>query len=144
MTMKKFFLIFILFLFNLFLSHTSFAASNNIDAYPFASSSDAARFQTLSQNIRCVVCQNQTIADSDAPLANDLRRKIYDMIIAHQTNATIQHYLIKRYGDFILFEPRIKPSTLLLWGFPFVGIIMVIIFVIRSKQHYSDQRDGSI
>ncbi len=103
-----------------------------IDAYPFTSTEDAHRFQTLTESIRCVVCQNQTIADSYAPLANDLRDKVYQMVLARKSNEEIQQYLVKRYGDFILLEPRLSKATLLLWSFPLIGLVILILLLRRS------------
>lgn len=99
---------------------TSFA--NVQDTYQFTSTADTERFQTLTQEIRCVVCQNQNIADSNAPLAKDLRQKVYQMIIENKSNEDIKNYLLKRYGDFILLQPRFTNLTWVLWLFPFLAM----------------------
>lgn len=118
----------ILFIF-LGLFTTSLYASE--DNYPFTSSRDAARFQSLISETRCVVCQNQNIADSNAPLANDLRGKIYGLIIAGQSNEEIKNYLVNRYGEFILFQPRVNKFTVLLWSFPLLALIFAFLIFYR-------------
>jgi cytochrome c-type biogenesis protein CcmH len=110
----------------------SYARDEN--AYPFTSTADAARFDTITQETRCLVCQNQTIADSNAPLANDLRNKIYEMVIAKQSDTEIEEYLVSRYGEFILFKPRLNESTLFLWFFPLAALLMVFVFLVRIRR----------
>lgn len=95
------------------------------DTYPFTSSKDAKRFQSLISETRCVVCQNQNIADSNAPLANDLRGKIYHMVLNKKSDEDIKNYLVNRYGEFILFQPRFNKSTILLWVFPLLSLIFI-------------------
>lgn len=108
-----------------------FLAENGL-AIPFSGvPSVRDRFQLLTQEIRCVVCQNQSIADSNAPLAKDLREKIYRMILEKKSDDEIKNYLVKRYGEFILFKPRLNASTLILWLFPLLGSFMAILLVGR-------------
>lgn len=78
------------------------------------------QFNHLLKNLRCVVCQNQDLADSNAGLANDLRNKVYTMVKNKRSDEEIIHYLTSRYGDFILFKPPVKPATFLLWFGPFL------------------------
>jgi len=101
------------------------------DPYPFSSEKETKRFVTLTQEIRCVVCQNQNISSSNAPLATDLREKVYRMIVEKKSDAEIKTYLVKRYGEFILFEPPFNSLTLLLWLFPFIGLLAALFFVYR-------------
>jgi len=77
-----------------------------------------ARLKTLSQELRCLVCQNQTLADSNAPLAEDLRREIRELIAKGMTDKEITDYLVERYGDFVRYRPPLKSQTLLLWVGP--------------------------
>ena len=79
-----------------------------------------ARLQGLSQELRCLVCQNQSIADSNAPLAEDLRREIRQMIARKMTDREIVDFMTQRYGDFVLYRPPFKGTTALLWVGPFV------------------------
>ena|SRR3990167_4208456 len=100
------------------------------DIYPFATAKAAKQFAIVTNEIRCVVCQNQTIGESDAPLAHDLRNKVYQMIVEKKSNAEIKSYLVKRYGEFILLKPPFKPATWLLWLFPLLGVLSAIHFEI--------------
>lgn len=103
------------------------------DAYPFTRIAEAKRFYALIKEIRCVVCQNQTIADSNAPLANDLREKVYKMVIEKKSTADIKDYLVKRYGEFILLQPRLNKLTFLLWAFPFIGLACIFPLILRLR-----------
>lgn len=102
--------------------------------YPFTRQEDSERFSTLINETRCVVCQNQSIADSNAPLANDLRGKIYQMVIKKKSNEEIQQYLVKRYGEFILLRPRFHKLTVVLWAFPIIAIAFVLFFLFKLKR----------
>lgn len=85
------------------------------------------RLQALSEELRCLVCQNQTIADSNAELAQDLRREIRGMIAAGQSDQQIVDFMVARYGDFVLYRPPVKGITLLLWGGPIALLILGLI-----------------
>jgi cytochrome c-type biogenesis protein CcmH len=78
-----------------------------------------ARFKVLGHELRCLVCQNQTLADSNADLARDLRTEVEAQIRQGKTDPQIKDYLVARYGDFVLYRPEVKSSTYLLWGGPF-------------------------
>jgi len=82
-----------------------------------------ARARELSSGLRCMVCQNESIDDSDAPLAHDLRVLVRDHIKAGESNEQIRQYLVDRYGDFILLKPPFKIETLLLWGTPLLALL---------------------
>jgi cytochrome c biogenesis protein CcmG, thiol:disulfide interchange protein DsbE len=97
--------------------------------YPFTNAEDALRFTKLTNETRCVVCQNQSIADSNAPLAKDLREKIHQFILEKKSNEEIENYLVNRYGEFILLRPRINKLTIALWAFPFAAIFLPVIFI---------------
>lgn len=103
------------------------------DLYPFTTSLESQRFAALIQEIRCVVCQNQNLADSNAPLAADLRQKIYKMVLAQQSDDEIKAYLTERYGDFILLKPYLNKTTLILWTFPLLGLLIASILIIQFK-----------
>ena len=95
------------------------------------------RFRKLAEELRCLVCQNQTLADSDAGLAVDLRRQVETLMGRGMDDAQIKDYLVERYGDFVLYRPPVKGSTLLLWFGPFAllltGIIAWIVVQRRSR-----------
>ena len=80
----------------------------------------AARFESLTRELRCLVCQNQTIADSHAPLATDLRRQVHSMLERGASDREIIEFMTARYGDYVLYKPSLTPLTLLLWFGPFL------------------------
>ena len=86
-----------------------------------------AMYLSITQEVRCLVCQNQPISDSTAPLAADLRREIKRMILEGQSEGEIKEFLVERYGDFILYKPRFASWNLLLWLAP--GMLLLIGFV---------------
>lgn len=88
------------------------------------STAEAERFHLLTQELRCVVCQNENLADSTAPLAQDLKREIREQMAAGRSDGDIKAFLVARYGDFITYRPPVRAGTLLLWGGPllFVGV----------------------
>ncbi len=94
-----------------------------------------ARARVLSAQMRCLVCQNQSIDDSDAPLAKDLRVLIRERLVKGETNAQVVDYLVSRYGEFVLLKPRVNARTLLLWGGPFAILLIgsLVIFMRRRK-----------
>jgi len=89
------------------------------------------RYQELLEELRCLVCQNQSLADSHADLAQDLRIEVYKMVEADQTNAGIIEFLVTRYGDFVLYRPPVKWSTILLWFGPFAILLLALVSVYR-------------
>lgn len=97
------------------------------------------RYQTLIHEVRCLVCLDQTIADSNADLAAELRHQVHDLVASGKSEKEITAFLIARYGDFVTYRPRLQPSTYLLWASPFVllavgGLIFVRILKNRSAQ----------
>ena len=91
----------------------------------------AARAVALSEKLRCLVCQNQTIADSNAELAADLRRQIKEQIAAGKSDKEIVDYMVARYGDFVLYQPPVKSTTLLLWSGP--ALLVLIGFIVLAR-----------
>jgi cytochrome c-type biogenesis protein CcmH len=104
-------------------------------ANPLRDSDLEQRVMKLSQQFRCLVCQNETIADSHADLAADLRQQIREQMIAGQSDAQITAFLTDRYGDFVLYRPRVTPKTYVLWFGPFLllggGLVWLLAFVKR-------------
>jgi len=95
-----------------------------------------SRYQALIDELRCVVCQNQTIAESDAPLAADLREIVREQIAAGKSDAEIEAYLVERYGDFVLYDPPFKPVTWLLWlgpGLLLLGALIALVWLLRRS-----------
>lgn len=94
------------------------AGAGAIAPADFDSPEQRERFRALINELRCLVCQNQTLADSDAPLAEDMRREVLKMIKAGRSDDEIRAFLVERYGDFVLYDPPVKPATWLLWFGP--------------------------
>lgn len=95
------------------------------------------RARDLSENLRCMVCQNQSIDDSDAPLAKDLRVLVRERLVAGDTNAEVIDYLVARYGEFVLLKPRFSWNTLLLWGVAPLALLVgagTLLFAARRRQ----------
>jgi len=102
----------------------------DIDAYPFDSLAQEQRFRALVEEFRCPKCQNQNLADSNAPLAKDLRQIIYSKVKANESDQAIASFLQDRYGDFVLYRPPVKSSTLLLWFGPVLALLTAITVLI--------------
>jgi cytochrome c-type biogenesis protein CcmH len=83
-----------------------------------------ARARELGQELRCLVCQNQSIDDSDADLAADIRRLVRERLVAGDTDQQVRDYMVARYGDFVLLKPPVRASTWLLWGGPFIVLLI--------------------
>ena len=112
-------------------------ASAAIDVLEFDDASQEARYNDLIKELRCLVCQNQNLADSDADLAKDLRQKAYEMIRAGDSDKDIVDYMVERYGDFVLYRPPLNTSTVLLWVGPFVILVtclMILIVIARRRR----------
>lgn len=96
------------------------------------------RYKALIDELRCLVCQNETLADSDADLAADLRREIREKMLKGESDRQITRFLVARYGDFVLYKPPVKTTTLMLWYGPFallaLGIVIAIITVRRRAR----------
>ncbi len=105
-----------------------------------------ARLKNLEEELRCLVCQNQTLADSTAPLAQDLRREVRELAQQGKSDAEIKQYLVARYGDFVLYKPPVKPTTWLLWFGPFAFLLgggLVWYVVLRRRRRGGDNGPAS-
>jgi cytochrome c-type biogenesis protein CcmH len=113
----------------------------------FTDAEQEVRYQQLTLELRCLVCQNQNLADSDAPLAQDLRQEIFNMMQSGRTDDEIKQFLIDRYGDFVLYMPPVKSNTLVLWLMPavllFGGALVVLIVVRKRKLNPGGQEENS-
>ena len=121
-------------LFSLLLSISAQAA---IDAYKFDDPKKEKIYHELTDELRCLVCQNQNIAGSNAELAVDMRRKTYEMVSAGQSKQQVADYMADRYGDFVLYKPPFKASTAVLWIGPFIILavsIWLMLRVIRNRR----------
>ncbi len=117
------------FLTALFFSFNTIAAP--IETFKFDSPENEKIFHKLSEELRCLVCQNQNVAESNADLAKDLRLEIYTMLTKGKTEKEIVDFMVKRYGDYVLYRPPFKPMTWLLWFGPAIAFVIGLIFVVR-------------
>ena len=103
---------------------------------PLQTAEQQSLYRKLLEEVRCMVCQNQNLADSDAPLARDMRRELRRMVEGGASEADVKQFLLDRYGDFALYRPRLAPNTLLLWIGPGVIVVLAlgsIALVIRRR-----------
>jgi len=109
-----------------------------IEPYDFESELQEKRFQALAEELRCTVCQNQSLADSDAPLARDLRQELFRMLQDGRSDLEIRQFMVDRYGEFVLYRPPVAGHTLLLWGGPLalllIGLIAAVIVIRKRRQ----------
>jgi cytochrome c-type biogenesis protein CcmH len=96
-----------------------------------------ARFETIAKELRCLVCQNESIADSNADLAIDLRRQVREMLVAGKSDDDIFKYMTDRYGDFVRFAPPWGPKSFLIWGAPFIALLLGAGIVFRVARQRS-------
>jgi len=103
-----------------------------------------ARYEHINRELRCLVCQNQTIADSNATLAQDLRREVREMLVAGKSDDEIRTFMIERYGDFVLYRPRMTAGNFLLWAAPVLLLLLGTFVGIRiiRKQAAQVNDDG--
>lgn len=108
-----------------------------IDVHEFDSEVDRKRYQSFIDEMRCPKCQNQNLSGSDSPIAMDLRRELYLMIDEGKSDKEIVDFMVERYGEFILYRPRVSSATLLLWGAPVIlliaGIILLLVIVRKRR-----------
>ena len=131
-------------IFALFFASTATAVDSATEAALAADPVAEKRLQHLSEELRCLVCQNQTIADSNAELAQDLRREIRGMIKDGKSDKEIIDFMVVRYGDFVLYRPPVKGITLLLWGGPvalmLLGLFVLVRYLRRRATRIADDR----
>lgn len=124
------------------LSAPAFAS---IEVYQFKNEQEKALFQELTSTLRCPQCQNNTIADSDAKLASDMRRKVLQMLNEGKTKQEIINYMVERYGYFIDYNPPVTPSTIILWVAPaaaiVIGVVVLIVLSRRNKKNVTGEAE---
>ena len=104
------------------------------------------RLKSLESQLRCLVCQNQTLAESEAPLAEDLRKEVRELAVSGKSDDEIRSYLVARYGDFVLYKPPVKPTTYVLWFGPFLLLacgVLVWWIVVRRRAARNGEEDAS-
>ena len=111
-------------------------AATTVAPPEFTSRAEAERFHALTEELRCVKCQNQSLADSNAAIAQDLRNEVLVLMRKDMTDAEIKQYLVARYGEFVLYRPRVEPTTWLLWFGPAVLLLaggLVVVGIVRRR-----------
>ena len=117
-----------------------------VDTYEFSDPVTQKRFNALNKELRCPKCLNQNLADSNSPIAADLRREVYELLAQGKADIEIMNYMLARYGDFVLYRPRVNNLTYILWFGPVVFIligIVVVTFIIRRKSSRPEKADLS-
>jgi len=118
----------------LLVSNTVYASP--VETFEFNNEVTKVRFQALSKELRCPKCQNQNLADSNSPIAEDLRRELYELLQQCKADSEIIDFMVARYGEFVLYRPRVSSVTYILWFGPilliFIGVIVVIV-ILRKK-----------
>lgn len=118
------------------------AVYGSIDLYEFRSDLDRIRFESLTAELRCPKCQNQAISDSDAPIAQDMKDIVYEMLMADKSDIEIKDYLVARYGEFVLYSPEMTGVNYVLWLGPFVLLFLVVtIAVVVVRRNRGDLID---
>lgn len=144
--MKKYFLLLInrhVMVLSFLLTTLAFSATFSInsfaspvDTYEFSDEVTKVRYQALVKELRCPKCQNQNLADSNSQIAIDLREQVYLMLNEGKADSEIVNFMVERYGDFVLYRPKVSSLTYILWYGPFVLLLLgifVMIFVLRKK-----------
>ncbi len=114
------------------------SSAQAIEVYSFETAEQEALYQAVTKELRCLVCQNQNLADSDAGLATDLKDKVAAFVIEGKSQEEITQYMIERYGEFVSYQPPLNASTLFLWLSPLLLLLIggvVLVMKIRSTQH---------
>ena len=131
---------FIHFVIGLLLIQAPFAES--IETNDFETIDQQSRYTQLIENIRCPVCQGQSIGGSNSGLAKDLREKVYEMILDGKSDADIYSYMVERYGDFVVYKPPLNIKTFLLWFAPLLVMILSLLFLFRSTRQNKEKTVG--
>ena len=108
-----------------------------VEVYQFDSEQQRQRYQSFIEDLRCPKCQNQNLAGSDSPIASDLRRELHDLLKSGLSDKEIVDFMVNRYGDYVLYNPRLQPNTWLLWFAPLVLLLvggLVIGMIVRRRR----------
>jgi len=132
------------FILSLLLLCSSYALAG-VEVHKFDNPEQEQQYNRLIAELRCLVCQNQNLADSNAELAQDLRQEVYEMIQNGATDQEIVSFMVARYGDFVLYRPPFKSTTAFLWIGPFVilaaGFVILLVFVRKRRQSAAVELD---
>ena len=126
--------IFLVFLVLLGINLLSTYASASIDIFEFASEENRERYLALTKELRCPKCQNQDIADSNAPIAEDMRRETHRLVEQGESHDDIVKYMVERFGEFVTYKPKVIPETYVLWFAPWVLLFLGVVIVVTMTK----------
>lgn len=126
----------LLFVVTLFIAFSAFSAKDN---FAFDTPAQRAQFLNLTAELRCPMCQNQNIADSDAMIAHDMRRKVYALLKEGKSEQQVIDFMKARYGDFVHYQPPVTIATMWLWAAPVLFVVFALLFVVRRKSSTAPQ-----
>lgn len=129
------------------LAFTALVQGGTVEPRSFDDAAQEARYRNLIAELRCLVCQNQNLADSDADLAKDLREETYSMIRAGQSDEQIISFMVNRYGDFVLYRPPVKSTTFLLWFGPLLLVaagLFIVVLQVRRRAAAAAKKSPSL
>ncbi len=115
-----------------------------IETYEFEDESLRERFANLADELRCPKCQNQNIADSNAPIAEDLRKQLHAQLHEGRSDGEIVEYMVDRYGEFVLYRPRVNNVTLVLWGAPVILLALALLVLRSSMRGRAQAQEGTL
>ncbi|MDR0806743.1 MAG: cytochrome c-type biogenesis protein CcmH [Enterobacteriaceae bacterium] len=121
----------------------AFAAHAVIDTYNFKSVAEEQQFRELTGKLRCPKCQNNSIADSNAPIATDMRAKVYEMMEQGQSQQEIINYMVARYGNFVTYEPPLTPVTMILWLIPVLCVVFGAAAIVMLSRRRKSSANGT-
>lgn len=127
-------------------SEVSFSYAN-VDLYEFSSTEHRTRYFSLTKELRCPKCQNQDIADSNSPIASDMRAEVHRLLEQGSSNTDIVNFMVDRFGEFVSYKPKVQPSTYLLWFGPWVLIafgVIIIGLIVKRRSAPVDARDNDL
>ncbi len=109
--------------------------ADNIDTFTFSSIEQEQQYRHLTASLRCPKCQNNSIADSNAPIAGDMRLKVYELLRSGQTPDEVKAYMVARYGNFVSYAPPVMASTFILWAGPVLFVVIgTLVIILRSRK----------
>jgi len=117
-------------------SSSTHVNASPVDTYEFKDEVTKIRFQALSKELRCPKCQNQNLADSNSPIAADLRRELYELLQQGKADSEIVDFMVNRYGEFVLYRPKVSELTYVLWFGPAILVLLglvIVILIVRRK-----------
>ena len=126
----------LLFVITLFIAFSACSAEDN---FAFDTPAQRAQFLSLTAELRCPMCQNQNIADSDAMIAHDMRRKVYALLKEGKSEQEVIDFMKARYGDFVHYQPPVTIATMWLWAAPVLFVVFALFFVVRRKSSTAPQ-----